>query len=381
MSQYHLRSRSLASLACLFTVAIAPPAAKADIPLTHAEVKTFRNRVELLLRGDLTRPLRTQDRLGFGDAIRTRQSSQVDLQFNDGSQVRLGEQTTFWFIPNSRNLRLTQGTALFIAEPDSGSSAIATPNAVATARDATVAIRHVQLGSSETIESPQPGTDEAFPETTGRTAIMVIAEGDRGSAQVSLPDGRSLSLSTGQIAIVDNNNLFIFEFDLALFFETSPLVQGLAIAAPDSTEDDPANGAMPPEADSQPEFVGDYWLDPRFLSPNGDATVDGGWLFPTTSSDATDDATETDVDDQSGTETTESTESDMEATESTELDEDETAAPSTVHEASETEPELTPPSIEDTSDSPDSQQPGRQNGRQETPPAGVIPAPSGGPTP
>ncbi|MGD1861493.1 MAG: FecR domain-containing protein [Leptolyngbyaceae cyanobacterium] len=372
MSQYSSRWRSLASLVCLFKLAIALPAAKADISLTHAEVITFRNQVELVQRDDLTRPLRRQDRLGFGDAIQTRQSSQADLLFNDGSQVRLGGQTTFWFIPNSRDLRLTQGTVLLAAAPDSGSSAIATPNAIAITDDAVVAVRHVRLDDAAADATPRLGTDDAFPAATGRTVIMVIAEGDRGAAQVSLRDGRSIRLNVGQMAIINGSDLFIFEFDLALFFETSPLVQGLAIGLATSPDGNAIVDDASPEDSSQSEFDGDFWLDPRFLSPNGDATVDGGWLFPTTSPDATDNAGESDVDTDEDA-TTAAPEEEAAETNSV----DETVAPGATHEGSETLPELTPPANEEVEDALDSQQPNRQDSEQETPPAGVITAPGG----
>lgn len=293
MSQYHLRWGGLASLVGLFSLAIAPTSAQANVPLTQAEVQAFRNRVEILLKGGLTRPLRSQDRVGFGDAIRTQLSSQADLAFNDGSLARVGELTTFWFLPNTREFRLAQGTALLQIHPGSGSSVIETPNTVTTAQSTAVVVRYVRPDTSAAA-AVQPGTETAFPNPGGRTAVMVVADSDGGAVEVHLRDSRSVNLSVGQMAIVDNDNLYIFEFDLALFYETSPLVQGLLAASETAmgsdVENPPPFNALPP----QPEFAGDYWLDPQFLSPSGEATVEGGWLFPTGGAPTTTTETETD---------------------------------------------------------------------------------------
>lgn len=351
MSQYHLRWGGLASLFYLFSIAILPVSAESDILLTQAEVRSFRNRVQILLNGGLTRSLRDRDRLGFGDTLLTQQASQVDLQFNDGSQVRLGELATFWFVPNSRDFRLGHGTTLLRIPPGRSLSTLETPNAIAEMQGAAVVVRYIR---------PAPPDEEAREETAdpraafqnvgGRTAVMVLAaDGDR-PVQVSVRNGRSVDLIEGQMAIVDNDNLYIFEFDLALFYDTSSLLRGLPLTANPDHEDAVENSAATPMM-AQPDFVGDYWLDPQFLAPDGSATTEGGWLFPATTP-ATNRATEeTPPPDADG------------ATEAT-------------HDASAIDIELSPPATDPSAPEPQMTSPSQDTSDESDVPAGVIPPPT-----
>ncbi|NEQ45121.1 MAG: FecR domain-containing protein [Leptolyngbya sp. SIOISBB] len=239
----------------------------------------------------MVRPVRPQDRLGLGDAIRTNLGAQADLQLNDGSFARIGELTTFWFVPNTRDLRLAQGTVILTLAPNSGNSSIETPNAITQAQNTAVIVRHVRPGGSA-LSAVVPGSDDTFQETDGRTAVMVLTDSEDADVQVSVRNGPGVSLSGGQMAIVDNDNLYLFEFDLALFHQSSPLAQGLFLDSEHSEGRDVIDPATSDERPSQPEFAGDYWLDPQFLSPGGDATVDGGWLFPVSAEGSTPAATE-----------------------------------------------------------------------------------------
>ena len=295
MSRYHFRWVKLASLGCFFSMAIASSSAQATILLTQADVQAFRNRVQILLRGGMIRPVRSPDRLGFGDAIRTDLGAQADLRLNDGSFARIGEFTTFWFVPNTRNLRLAQGTVLLTLAPNSGDSTIETPNAITQVRNTSVVIRYVRPGDSVS-STATPELEEAFPQPNGRTAVMVLADSEAAEVQVSVRGGQSVSLSGGQMAIIDNDSLYLFEFDRALFHQTSALAQGLLPALKPLEGEARDGSASLNEESSQPEFTGDYWLDPQFLSPSGDATVDSGWLFPANTADTAPTGTETATD-------------------------------------------------------------------------------------
>jgi acrosin len=280
MSQYHLQWGGLASLVYVILTAIAPAAAQADMPLTRADVDQFQNQVEILLRGGPTRPVRPSDWLSRGDAIRTERASQVDLRFNDGSLARIGELATFWFVPNTRNFRLSNGTALLLVPPGRGASVIETPNVVTGIQGTAVLVRHFPADPEAMAPPADLYTD--FEHDAGRTAVMVLT--NSGPVQVRLRDGREVPLSAGQMAIVDNGNLYLFEFDLALFYETSPLVEGLLLDAPDA----PGAGLPTDEVrqeiweglSAQQEFVGDYLLNPTFLSPGRNTDPEQGWLFP-----------------------------------------------------------------------------------------------------
>jgi len=267
-----------------------PVLAQAEVPLTHGNVQTYRNRVEMLLQGGLVRPVRDQDRLGFGDAIRTNLASQADLQLNDGSFVRLGELTTFWVVPNTRNLWLAEGTGVMVLA-DSDSTQIQTPNAIAQSQGATVVIRHVHLPDATPQSAIRPGSEASLPGNTGRTAVIVLSDPERYGVQVSLRDDRQVELTAGQMAIVDGDVFYLFEFDRDLFYQTSYLARGLFEPAATTSEATAETATTDSSAPIDPpsEFTGDYWLDPRFLSPHDAAPAESGWLFPAqTSPTATD---------------------------------------------------------------------------------------------
>jgi acrosin len=266
--------------------AIASPSAMADMSLTRADVSAFQNRVNILLRDGLTRPVRPNDWLSIGDAIQTQRASQVDLRFNDGSLARVGELATFWFVPNTRNLRLAKGTVLLLMPFENGASTIETPNVVTGIQGAALLVRYFPP-SDDDRTVPLPASAPEFEQAVGRTAVLVLTDSPTGPVTVGLRDGRQVSLTAGQMAIVDDQDLYLFEFDLNLFYETSPILAGLTL-----DEQSLAAGTQPTHAvrqemrnslEQQADFVGDYLLNPSFLGPDGETAADGGWLFPASS--------------------------------------------------------------------------------------------------
>ncbi|MDB9525154.1 FecR family protein [Oscillatoria sp. CS-180] len=279
--QYFLRCSGLVGLVYWVLSAIAAPASRAETVLTRADVESFQNRVEILLRGGPTRPVRLSDRLGTGDAVRTDTASQVDLRFNDGSFARVGELATFWFIPNTRDFRLSNGTVLFLVPPGNGSSTIETPNVVVGIQGTAIVVRHFPSPDENLSEQTDPLAN--LTGDTGRTAVMVLTDSPGGPAEIKLQDGRSVNVSSGEVAIVDNGNLYLFEFDLGLFYETSPLLEGLFLEDAnylDSSPTAPVRQEMVEGLENQQDFAGDYFLNPSFLSPDTDISTGSGWLFP-----------------------------------------------------------------------------------------------------
>ena len=299
MSQYDLRRGGLASIVYVLLFAIAPQSAIAEATLTRAAVESFRNRVEILLQGGPTRLVRTSDQLGLGDVIRTNQAAQIDLRFNEGSLARVGELTTFWFMPNTRNLRLANGTALLLIPPGNGNTTLETPNVVTDIQGTAVLVRHLPRVEEATMF---PDLTVEFSRNTGRTVVMVLTDAT-GPTAVELRDGRSVELSAGQMAIVDDGNLFLFEFDLALFYETSPLVEGLFLDDPNYSGDrlptDPIRDETLDSLNQQPDFEGQYLLDPNFLDPTQDLTTEDGWLFPAMPRSPSPIETETEINERS----------------------------------------------------------------------------------
>ncbi len=374
MSHYLLQWPRLTSLIGVLSILASPIAARAETPFTHGNVQAVRNRVEVLLNGGIVRPARDQDRLGRGDAIRTNLASQADLQLNDGSLVRLGESTTFWVVPATRNLWLVQGTGLLQLAAEGGTTQIETPSAIAQAQGATtVVVRHVQLSDASAQAAPGSGNEDFLQNQAGRTAVMVLSDPERGGVQVSLRGERQVELMAGQMAIIDGDNLYLFEFNRELFYQTSSLAQGLF--SPDeiwSEETEGIDSTTSSEVGAESaDLTGGYWLDPRFLSPNGDATGESGWLFPATSPNPAPTAESN----PAPVETDDSTTSD-----STNLPEPAIADPNTsggtTHNDFDVEQELTPAPTEPSAEDDSLPAPSESNPESLNIPAGVIAPPS-----
>ncbi|NEQ47777.1 MAG: hypothetical protein F6K00_31305 [Leptolyngbya sp. SIOISBB] len=249
----------------------------AQVPLTRADVEALQNNVEYLPERGIARAAALSDWLTLGDAIRTATASRADLRFNDGSLARIGEQATFWFVPNTRNFRLSNGTALLLVPPGRGASTIETPSAITGIQGTAVVIRHIP-------ESPVFVDPEASPSITpspGRTIVMALTNNPAGPVVVELPNGGQVSLVAGQMAIAADSQLEVFEFDLRLFYETSPLVADLHLDDPSFAEGSSPTAPVRQETldalSQQANFVGLSWLNPDILDQQVSVATDLDW--------------------------------------------------------------------------------------------------------
>jgi hypothetical protein len=207
-----------ALMSCLALAATAP-AARADIPLTRADIEAILNRVEFIPQGRSARTARLSDFMAIGDTLRTAAQSRAELRFNDGSLARVGERATFRFVPNTRNFRLTNGTMLLLIPPGRGRSTIQTPSAITGIQGSAVVVRYV--------------------EDRDLTIVMALTNNPAGPMTVTTAgcDGADCMtehpLYAGQMAIIQDNQVQILEFDLPTFYQTSPLIDGLELNNPD----------------------------------------------------------------------------------------------------------------------------------------------------
>ncbi|WOD39358.1 FecR family protein [Nodosilinea sp. E11] len=211
-------------LVSLIATALLGLPAQASVPLTRAEVAALRNRVELLPRGRTARPARMADLLAAGDALRTAPASQADLRFNDGSLARVGERATFRFVPNTRNFRLTNGTVLLLIPPGQGRTNIQTPSAVTGIQGSAVVVRYI----------PERDLTLVMALTNNPTGPMTITASGCGAGGDETCTSREYSLYGGQMALIQNNQVQVVEFDLPQFYQTSPLVDGLELDNPNA---------------------------------------------------------------------------------------------------------------------------------------------------
>jgi len=260
--------------------------ARADVPLTRADVESLYNQVELIPDGREARPANLSDWLAVGDALRTALGARAELRFNDGSLARVGERATFWFVPNTRNFRLSNGTALFLIPPGQGPSNIQTPSAVTGIQGTALVVRHIPRADCD--PSLLPVDELSCP---GRTVVMVLTDSPKGPVEVSTNGGNSVALSAGDLAVIENDAIQVLEFNLQLFYETSPLVEGLDLNNPDyegtGTPTDPVRQETWDGIQSQQGFEGSYLLNPELIRVDAQLGVATSWLLPADNADNT----------------------------------------------------------------------------------------------
>ncbi|MBD1916153.1 MULTISPECIES: FecR family protein [Cyanophyceae] len=273
-SHRHLATQ-ITGLASLVAIVLAGLPAQASVTLNRAEVEALRNRVEFIPRGRQARAARMSDFLAVGDALRTAASSQADLRFNDGSLARVGERATFRFVPNTRNFRLTNGTVLLLIPPGRGRTNIQTPSAVTGIQGSAVVVRYV----------PESDLTLVMALTNNPAGPMTITASSCGE-DVADCGSTEYSLYGGQMALIQNNQVQVVEFDLPTFYQTSPLVEGLELDNPNAESPlGPALEAVRQETlealTEQEPFSESITLNPAFISVDstGQVASDQNWLL------------------------------------------------------------------------------------------------------
>jgi hypothetical protein len=182
---------------------------QADIPRTGGSVLSLTNQVELLNPTGRMRPATLEACFCTGDLLTTQAAAQADVLFNDGSLMRVGEQSQVSFWPRSRQLRLIQGTSLLFVPPTRGRMLVHTPNAITGVQNNAAVIRYIP--------------------SSGLTLVMALADADHGTVAITtgVQPFQEFVLRAGQMAFIQGTGLQVVEFDLAEFYATSRLVEGL----------------------------------------------------------------------------------------------------------------------------------------------------------
>ncbi|WP_353259960.1 FecR domain-containing protein [Prochlorothrix hollandica] len=192
-----------------------PPPALAGQPLTQAQISYVQNQVSVLDRNRNARPAQLRDLVTPGNGVATRAKSLVELRFNDGSLARIGEQAVFWFVPNSRDLQLSNGTALMLIPPGQGRTRVRTPNVVAGIEGSGFFVRVIA--------------------ETQQTLVGTLT--DSGITVCPVASGACQVLAGGQLAQIDEGGLRLYDLDLETFYSTSSLVQGLNLTEVPTAEE------------------------------------------------------------------------------------------------------------------------------------------------
>ncbi len=106
--------------------------ARAVVPFTEAKVTRLQNKVEYGPgRGVATRPARVTDVVKADNYLLTETDARAELQYPDGSLVRIGQNTVFTFEAESRTLTLEKGSLIFHIPKGSGGGTIRTASITA----------------------------------------------------------------------------------------------------------------------------------------------------------------------------------------------------------------------------------------------------------
>lgn len=105
---------------------------RAAIPFTSATVTKVENRVSYgETRGGSRRRAEVTDVVRASNYLLTETDSRAELQYQDGSLVRVGQNTVFSFDASSRTLSLDKGSFIFHVPKGSGGGVIKTPSLTA----------------------------------------------------------------------------------------------------------------------------------------------------------------------------------------------------------------------------------------------------------
>ena len=119
--------------ASILTLALAC-AASAATPYTQATVTRTENQVSYgTVKGERseTRPAASQDVVKASNFLLSESESRAELKYDDGTIVRIGQNTIFTFEANSRTLNLKKGTFVFFIPKGQGGGTIKTPSLTA----------------------------------------------------------------------------------------------------------------------------------------------------------------------------------------------------------------------------------------------------------
>ena len=108
--------------------------ALAATPYTQATVTRTENKVSYgTMKGDRseTRPATPQDVVKAMNFLLSETDSRAELKYDDGTIVRIGQNTIFTFEANSRTLNLKKGTFVFFIPKGQGGGTIKTPSLTA----------------------------------------------------------------------------------------------------------------------------------------------------------------------------------------------------------------------------------------------------------
>lgn len=188
-----LRSRTPSAV--LFAVAVLSAvilaAAHAAIPFDSATVTRVENKVSYgQVKGghSQTRPAAAQDTVKADNFVLSETASRAELQYPDGSIVRVGQNTVFSFDADTRTLILKKGRFIGYIPPG-GSCTVKTPSFTAAITggrfQTTETVFSLQEGFAQIDGGPPVGEGQFYNATTGTVGTGYFSGGTVNGAPLS----------------------------------------------------------------------------------------------------------------------------------------------------------------------------------------------------
>ncbi|MBI4027872.1 MAG: FecR domain-containing protein, partial [Verrucomicrobia bacterium] len=157
--------------------------------LKSAIVTDANNEVVVFKKGGAQQPIKIGDKIADQDIVSTGDKSRVELEFPDGSLVRLGSNAVFSFDGASRDMRVERGAVLVHVPPNSGGAQINTPEATTAIHGDVVALRVLPSGATAIVALSR---DLLGP---------VTVKHKRSGEKKSLRPGQMLNLLAGALSM------------------------------------------------------------------------------------------------------------------------------------------------------------------------------------
>lgn len=176
-------------------------------PLTEATIDRLVNTVTVELKPDPVKYAAVEDVMLPGDLLATGARALAQTIFNDRSLMRVGQNSLFEFVADSRQMILEKGVGVLVVPQGASGAEIVTPSAVAGVQGSLLKVNSQREGEDDVLEVAT-FTSEALLYTLDRVEI-----------------GR---LQPGQVAIVRNGEVeSIQEFDRCNALDSDSLLEGL----------------------------------------------------------------------------------------------------------------------------------------------------------
>lgn len=169
--------------------------------LQSGEFTVVKNQIEHS-KGDGKVPAKVSDKLEQQSVVDTGQASFTEMQFTEGSVMRLGSSTRFSFQSKERLIRLEEGALLIHTPPGNGG---------------------VSVDGGGVVGAVSGSTVMASRDREGNFSFVVLESSERG--QVTAGSGLKADMVSGQVAFYNKaaNTLRVYELNLDAVIDYSPL--------------------------------------------------------------------------------------------------------------------------------------------------------------